>query len=447
MKKYLMSGVAAIAFLAAFTSCSKSTDLYEEGRKEKDQQEQNEKITKTDFASQFVAKYGQPASDHHWGFFDKAVPTIKASTRGHDVTGNLWYQKWERPVNVTDPEKEKVVAEFSKIREGATHTENLPWDNYWVQQVYQGTNPSVDGTGAKVYPNGVMNQLIAWNFNKGEYEHVNNFNNANNTTEYTDDVTHEKFIGTTLMVNMGTGDVANQFGYHNTSSSNYYYDYIILEIDGAYYVGFDIVGYHPIGQDANANMDVDRDWVFNDWIVKISPAKYNMEGAVRILAEDLSADEGSDFDYNDVVFDVKVQNEWFGDLNANKLVAYITLRAAGGTMPLYIGGKENGKEVHALFGVNTSTMVNTNNGSVSKDPVSFSIILGDAVWGDYNVGNIPVVVDGKKGTITLNTEIGKASEKLCVNTSFLWCDEREPIDQKYPSFKNWVREGDSLTWY
>lgn len=447
MKKYLMSGVAAIAFLAAFTSCSKSTDLYEEGRKEKDQQELNEKVTKTDFASQFVAKYGQPASDHHWGFFDKAVPTIKASTRAHNVEGNLWYQKWERPVNVTDAEKTKVIAEFSKVRENATNTINIPWENYWVQQVHTGDRPSVDGTGTRVYPSGVMNRLMAYNFVTGEYEHVNNFNAANNSTEYTDDVTHEKYYGTTLMVDMGTGDKLDQFAYHNTSSSDYYYSYIVLEIDGAYYVGFDIVGYHPVGQDNNANMDVDRDWIFDDWIVKISPAKFNMEGADRIIAEDLSADDGSDFDYNDVVFDVKVQNEWFGDLNAHKLVAYITLRAAGGTMPLYIGGKENGKEVHALFGVNTSTMVNTNNGSVSKDPVSFSIILGDAVWGDYNVGNIPVVVDGKKGTITLNTEIGKASEKLCVNTSFLWCDEREPIDQKYPSFKNWVREGDSLTWY
>ena len=360
----------------------------------------------------------------------------------------MWYQKWERPVNVTDAEKTKVIAEFSKVREGATHTENLPWDNYWVQQVYQGTNPSVDGTGTKVYPNGVMNQLIAWNFNKGEYEHVNNFNNANNTTEYTDDETKEKYYGTTLMVDMGTGDVDDQFGYHNTSSSNYYYDYIILEIDGAYYVGFDIVGYHPIGQDANANMDVDRDWVFNDWIVKISPAIFNMEGADRIIAEDLSADDGSDFDYNDVVFDAKVVNEWIASENDNKLVAYITLRAAGGTMPLYIGGKEKGKEVHALFGVNTGTMVNTNNGTVSKDPVSFSIILGPAVWdGSFNVKDIPVVVDGKKGTITLKSEVGQASEKLCVSTSFQWCDEREPIDQRYPSFKNWVREGDSLSWY
>ena len=42
MKKYLMSGVAAIAFLAAFTSCSKSTDLYDQGAVDEKRCEQNE---------------------------------------------------------------------------------------------------------------------------------------------------------------------------------------------------------------------------------------------------------------------------------------------------------------------------------------------------------------------------------------------------------------------
>ena len=46
-----MTGVAALAFAATFTSCSK-TDLYDEGRQEKDK----EVATKKDFASQFEAK-------------------------------------------------------------------------------------------------------------------------------------------------------------------------------------------------------------------------------------------------------------------------------------------------------------------------------------------------------------------------------------------------------
>lgn len=404
---------------------------------------QKENFTNT-FNSTFHVSTDQ-YKNHDWGFNDqiKVYDYTKNTTRGVNVNGNLWYQEWKRPVNVTEAEKQKVVAEFSKVRDGATHTENLPWENYWVQQVYQGTNPSVDGTGTKVYPSNVMNQLIAYNFNTNKYEHVNNFNNANNTTEYTDDVTHEKFIGTTLMIDMGSGNVKDQFGYHNTSSSAYYYDYIILEIDGAYYVGFDIVGYHPVGQDANVNMDVNRDWVFNDWIVKISPAEFNMDGAVRIIAEDLGV-ETSDFDYNDVVFDAKVANTWDGSLNKNVLVAYITIQAAGGTLPLTVAGKE----VHELFGVSTSTMVNTNNGTVSKNSVSFKTILGDANWsvsGAELVKSIPVLVKTNKGIITLDLETGKAPEKIAVKTTFEWCDERQPINTKYQLFSKWVLDK-SIDW-
>ena len=398
------------------------------------------------FEAEFARTFGEIDKTQNWGFDEsiKVFDFTQKTTRGHNVNGNIWYQQWERPVNITEDEKAKVIAEFSKVREGATHTINLPWENYWVQQVYQGESYSVDGNGTHVYPSGVMNQLIAWNYSKNSYEHVNNFNNANNTTEYTDDVTHEKFIGTTLMIDMGTGDVADQFGYHNTSDASYHYDYIILEIDGAYYVGFDIVGYHPVGQDANVNMDVTRDWIFNDWIVKISPAMFNMTGAVRIIAEDLGASE-SDFDYNDVVFDAKVANEWVAEKNDNRLVAYIVLQAAGGTLPLTIGGKE----VHDAFGVSVNTMVNTRRNTVSRQPVCFKVDLGASNWninGADAVKSIPVVVKNGNNVIELEVETGRAPEKIAVDTRYIWCDEREPIYTRYTLFPNWVKDK-SVVWY
>ena len=421
MKKIILMMVAVLTF----ANCSKTEVM----------PTTPEELSKVQFEKKFADTFGEIASDQDWGFDAIQIfDYTKASTRGHDVNGNMWYQKWERPVNVTEAEKAKVSAEFAKVREGATNEINIPWENYWVQQVHQGDRASVDGTGTKVYPSGVMNQLLAYNFNTNGYEHVNNFNNANNTTEYTDDVTKEKFIGTTLMVDMGTGDKLDQFGYHNTSSSHYYYDYIVLEIDGAYYVGFDIVGYKPVDQPANANMDVDRDWIFDDWIVKISPAKFNMEGATRIIAEDLGKADDSDFDYNDVVFDVKIANEWVGSLNANRMIAYITLRAAGGTLPLTIGGKE----VHNLFGVSTGTMVNTRKNTVSKSPVSFKLDIGPADWnisGSQAAKSIPVVVNG---SLTLDVETGKAPEKIAVPTTFEWCSERDPIQTVYPHFSDWV---------
>lgn len=432
MKKVFFGLIA----LLSFTACDKDDFNYNP-----------QKAANAKFEADFTKTFGEVDETNTWGFDEsiKVFDYTQTITRGHNVNGNMWYQQWERPVNVTESEKTKVITEFSKVREGATHTENLPWENYWVQQVYQGTRPSVDGTGTNVYPSDVMNQLIAWNYNTNSYEHVNNFNNANNTTEYTDDITHEKFIGTTLMINMGSGNVENQFGYHNTSSSAYYYDYIVLEIDGAYYVGFDIVGYHPVDQDANTNMDVDRDWIFNDWIVKISPAMFNMEGAVRIIAEDLGANE-SDFDYNDVVFDAKVANEWNGELNDNRLVAYIVLQAAGGTLPLTVGGKE----VHEAFGVSTNTMVNTRRNTVSKPKVSFKIDMGKANWnisGADAVKSIPVIVTNGNNVIELEVETGRAPEKIAVSDlNFAWCDEREPIHTRYPLFADWVKDK-SVVWY
>ena len=217
----------------------------------------------------------------------KTVLSSTMDTRAANVNGNLWYQNWERPTNVTEEEKAKVIAEFSKKREGATNTLQVTWKNYWVQQVYKGEAEYLDGFNQNIgVASDKMNHLLAYNqnydeeiwwpehvVNHGGYEHINNFNSGDNTTVYTDDVTHEQFIGTTLMVDMATDGRDEQFGYHNSVDSKNHFEYIILKIDGAYYVGFDFYATHPEGQDANKNMDVERDWIFNDWIVKISPAQ------------------------------------------------------------------------------------------------------------------------------------------------------------------------------
>ena len=184
--------------------------------------------------------------------------------------------------------------------------------------------------------------------------------------------------------------------------------------------------------------------MFDDWIIRISPATFKQ--ARRIIAEDLAANDGSDFDYNDVVFDATLTNDWIAAENANKLVAHITLQAAGGTMPLYVGGKEKGREVHGLFGVSTDVMVNTGAGP-TKAPVQFDLILGDADWsGTYNIKNIPVVVVTKNGDITLGVETGMAPEKIAVTTDYVWTIERQAIHSLYPLFPEWVKNK-SVVWY
>ena len=141
------------------------------------------------------------------------------------------------------------------------------------------------------------------------------------------------------------------FAYYNSIDSKFHETYIIVDgatisedLSGFYYVGFDF--YANGDNPSNKNMIVDRDYIFNDWIIRISPAY--LKNTKRIIAEDLGLLH-TDFDYNDVVFDIGLSNDWIQQLNSNKLVAHITLQAAGGTYPLYICDKE----VHELFGVTT----------------------------------------------------------------------------------------------
>ena len=130
-----------------------------------------------------------------------------------------------------------------------------------------------------------------------------------------------------------------------------------------------------------------------------------------------------------------VANVWVGEKNDNRLIAYIRLQAAGGTLPLTVGGVE----VHDKFGVAISDMVNT--GIVSRPTVDYQVDLGAANWnisGADAVKSIPIVVKNGNNIITLACETGKAPEKIAVPITFQWCSERTPIQSVYPLFSDWV---------
>ncbi len=432
MKKIMLCLVS----LLMITSCSHNFETVTYQTKQKQ-----------DFVQTFERTFGKPASNQDWGFDGVGIVDLtslaKASTRGHNVNRNEWTNNFIVPPNVTANERDLVVAEFSKERVGVTNTENVNWTDYFIYEVYKGTDVYPDGYGQDVLGSDHMNHLQV---KKAEgdllppdnacWEHANDFNNGNSTSNW------QSIEGATLMLNSGTLD----FAYHNSTDSKYHMEYIIIagadidaSLDGYYYVGFDFYATHPTGQESNKNMDVERNWVFNDWIVRISPATF--KAAKRIIAEDLAADEGSDFDYNDVVFDATLANEWLASENANKLVAHITLRAAGGTMPLYIGDKE----VHQLFGVDTGTMVNT--GRVSRPYVQFTAIIGEPDWSNTKtIKDIPIKVVTNNGEIFLQSNKGEASEKLCVDKSYVWCSERQPIQNKYPDFSRYVTDR-NVQWY
>lgn len=204
-----------------------------------------------------------------------------------------------------------------------------------------------------------------------------------------------------------------------------------------------------------------RDYVFSDWIVTLTEAKKQGDTPnpvteiekLRVIAEDLSVGENTDFDFNDVVFDV-IWTKTYSDETKTNLTSQkveIKLLAAGGTLPLYV----DGKEVHDLFGVDQSTMVNTNakaRGLKGKDdaqPVTWetSNYSGTTIGEIANSIVVKVVKNGEEYLI--RAERGHIASKIGVKfineQEYQWCDERQDIDDKYSLidgtslFTNWVQ--------
>jgi len=146
----------------------------------------------------------------------------------------------------------------------------------------------------------------------------------------------------------------------------------------------------------------------------------------RVMAEDLNATEASDFDYNDVVFDYKI------DAANNK--ATIKLRAAGGIYPLTVGGVE----VHAKFGFPDSyPMINTGAGTTATaEPYDYYFPTGVTP----SAANIPVIVTKNGIPYTLEAPTGDAAAKFCVVTTCKWMKEKKFIGDAYSLFDGWVKD-------
>ena len=251
------------------------------------------------YASAFVQKYGEIAVDQDWGLGQHRQRVLLTLIA---INGKI-LRKYPRVLRL---QKKKW------LRNGLKHIKNpqsigVDWTDFFVQHV-SGSHSNMDF-------------LVA-----ASDEHINNFNATEGAIM--------------LMQNSGT----SSFGYRVSLDGKMHYNYTIQYIGGAYYVGFD---FEATGQ--NPNQQVAADGYYSDWIVKISPAVYT--NAYRIIAEDLG--DSDDFDFNDVVFDVAT----------NGGATIITLQAAGGTLPLYIEVGGDSREVHEIFSVSSTTMINTGAGS------------------------------------------------------------------------------------
>ena len=149
----------------------------------------------------------------------------------------------------------------------------------------------------------------------------------------------------------------------------------------------------------------------------------------RVIAEDLSASEAGDFDFNDVVFDI---------VKAEGGITTLRLICAGGVLPL----KVMGIEVHGLFGETTPNdkgefkMYNTGAGP-TVEPVDFDVA------GEYatpeQIRNIKIEVY-KYGTwMELKATTGEAACKILVDDTFIPVPERKNIANEYLRFTDYVQ--------
>ena len=315
MKRYLIKGALALIAGLFITSCSHETEVNytpEQVRKAN----QFEEAFKEVFTSNI-----SPNQD--WGYTPAYL--LQASTRVADPRSNMWASEgYKIPVAITPTERTLVVNYFSN--QGAeTYTSPVDLKEFFVQQVYKGVAEYTAGNGGKVTGGNQMDWLCAGSAAMGD-DHVNNFNNADGSVM--------------LMVNSST----QRFGFKSsTDNGHVFYNFRMVDgatidpsLAGAYYVGLDFEA-----NGVNANEQVSRDRIYNDWIVKIIPGKGTnnntdapstaytentkttkteyfkkryLKDFGRVFCEDLGGNYSNreDFDYNDVVFDAKLwmEEEW-----------------------------------------------------------------------------------------------------------------------------------------
>ena len=197
------------------------------------------------------------------------------------------------------------------------------------------------------------------------------------------------------------------------------------------------------------------DGYYSDWIVTLTEAKRiptnTTPADLRIMAEDLSATEASDFDFNDVVFDVYFAKE--GETQTKILV-----RAAGGTLPLRIKVSDTEwQEVHGLWGLGTGIMINTgaermfgsSKGADNKG--SKELTLKYAVADAAAAKNITIQVQKGDIWVEMTAPNGEPAAKFAIPApnpdAENWCKERTPIQTQYTKFTDWVQGQSNIKWW
>jgi hypothetical protein len=262
------------------------------------------------------------------------------------------------------------------------------------------------------------------------------------------------------------------------------------------------------------NSDTLKDWVkvggcadgyYSDWIVCLTEAKsagnkpiapkvwetgenvkpeprYVVEGkkvveSGRVMCEDLAGATGKrdDMDYNDVVYDAVIVNEYKKLVTADgddiydysfdgydETYAIVRLMAAGGTIPVTMTIGSHNFDVHGELAagdpeVGDNVMINTLSeeendylgGAVvkSKDPVTLQGDEGEKFLNIKKIKDIKLYVQYENVSTELNTTLKGATYMFLVPLGLPWAKERKSFDEGYPYFPDWVRVSTNTSWY
>lgn len=351
-------------------------------------------------------------------------------------------------------------ADGTKKSQQDDHYENFAIDQLRVK-TFDGSTTAGDGMSRDGFDH-------IYNFNWGKSNKLGGYNSLPMTEAdiYTDDTYSVRNIG--FYTSSGTEDFDAHYSNDQTwrDSNQDVWRMVHLTWVGpsgrmydGWYIGFDYAFYKKDTEQDGGYKIQERiaDKYFSNWILKLTPANgVHPTDTKRVMCEDLG--NTYDFDFNDVVFDVtyNMNNLASGASGAGAdIEVLITIQAAGGTMPIYVGSTDEKYEAHKLLGqTDTSTPVNV--GGKEHSTANYRI------KGDFsNPANIPVYVKTSNGSTytltvhnlknnytgsvdndhnTIKHDANDAPQKFCVPCTVQWMKEEMFIETGYNKFPDWVKD-------
>ena len=449
MKKYLMTGIAALTMFAGFTSCSHNDDIevYTQSQ-----------IDKAKYDQAFLNYIGgKIAEGQDWGFSASIAGSRMTRAAGDPevVKKDMWVNDPSKlngatvPADVTTAEAAYVYEWFQKEENKGLTESGKDWSNFFIQQVYGTMDKQKQGIWHRFDQNRTNNKNWDEEFSdKGgmDYLTVGDGQNMTHVLDF-----NAELGGPWNIVYMKNSS-ALKFGYHGSwdSSDRQLFKLAEIEVPGTcfsdgvarkgWYVGLSLLA----EKDDNGKkiLGEQRKDFGDDWILKVVPGESNIEETydIRIMGEDLSATEAGDFDFNDIVLDVKFAK-------TGETTTKVCLRAAGGTLPLYIIAGGESFEVHDLFKVGTGVMVNTAAGhhfDVSAKEFELKTNVANA---EEARDKIVLKVDKNGELQELTAKIQEPAAKIAITSVAPgdWLDERVSIKDVKTQFVDWATANRNLS--